>query len=148
MIGTTLPIVADWIEETLTGDATLQGLVGSMRVSNGPWVFEDYLPDDAAFPSIVFQNQGSVSVRGVGPTVFMEDTLYVVKAIAQVDNYSPLRAIANRCEALVADRHNIIRPDGEILGTAKEAPFQLAEVDAGRQFRHLGGIFRIYAVAS
>jgi hypothetical protein len=148
MIGTTLPVINDWIDDTLTTDVTLQNLVGAARVAAGQWVFEDYLPDEAPFPSIVYQNQSSVTVRGVGPVVIMEDTLYIVKVIAQVSSYNPLRAIANRIEFLVADRHNIIRPDGEILGTAKDAPFQLPEVDAGRQYRHLGGIFRIQAVAS
>jgi hypothetical protein len=35
--------------------------------------------------------------------------------------------------------------DGEVWGCGREQPFVLVETNAGKQFRHLGGVYRVWA---
>jgi len=67
--------VAKWLVDTLNGDATLLGLIGSNNVH------EFIASQGATYPLVVFFPMGGHDVNGVGATRIMTAMPYVVKAV-------------------------------------------------------------------
>jgi hypothetical protein len=134
---TELSAADKWLYTVLSGDAQLVGLI------NGR-VFDTLAPESAAFPYVVFQYQGGHDVRGNGPTRVMTNSLYLVKAVGRGGSYASLWPIANRLDELLHAQHGA-NADGQAWAV-REQPFKLLEVDNGVQYRHLGGLYRIYVM--
>lgn len=88
------PIADDWIVDTLTGDATLMGLVA------GVWS-ERNVPQGTDAPYVVFGYRGGSLLRVVGPVRFWHDLVYDVKAVGLATAYATLVTIANRIDTLL-----------------------------------------------
>ena len=109
-------------------------------------VYPDFALPGAQYPFIIFQCQSPPrDVRGVGVTRVMVDTLYVVKAVAQVDSYAPLQGIAHIIDKALTSPEGSVVDDGLVFTSVREEGFNLVEVEQGTQFRHLGGQFKIQA---
>lgn len=114
-------------------------------------VFNRLAPAAASYPFIVFQAQSPpMVIRGVGPAEVMVDTIYVVKAIAQGNDFDALAPVASAIrDALLSDNGEAITGAiGTIFTCRYERAFSLTEADQDNQFRHLGGEFRIQAQAA
>lgn len=147
-VGVETPLVDAWIVSRLSTDATLltMGIVtGSGSVASR--VFNSLAPAETAMPLIVYQTQRASDVIGVGTARIMVDTLYVVKVIAQGSDFSVHKPIADRVDVLLHGAAAVVA-GGEILSCVRTEPFSMVENDEGRQYRHLGGIFRIQALAN
>ncbi len=130
-------IAANWIYSTLAADATLAGLVGTR-------IYEDVRPNTVtAFPYIVFQLQSPGNdLLGVGPRRVWSELLYVVRGIAQGTLYTGnLTLIANRIDALLHGKQAAVT--GGYIRCWRERPFRRAERTDERDYRHLGGEYRI-----
>ena len=140
MPGNETALVDSWISATLLASTDVTDIVSTR-------VYLDVAPETAAFPFIIYQLQDSSDVRGVGTFRVMSDTLYVVKGVAAVASFALLGDLAEAIDAAL----NTITPEavtgGTIIGSVRENPFRLTEKDGGQEFRHLGGIYRIYAQA-
>jgi hypothetical protein len=135
-------IADQWIFQTLKNDTTLANLVGGTA---SPRIYADIAPADAAAPYIVFQNQSAVDSQGIGAIRIMVDALYVVRGIAPTDTFGgALAQIADRVDTLLHDVAGTAG-GGNIVASVREAPFRLTEPRDGKVWRHLGGIYRIYA---
>ena len=137
--GDELPLINDWIESRLKTDLEMSGFIKER-------VHEGIAPDDEQYPYVTYQQQSAVLVRGVGGLVIMADALYLVKAIAMVDNWTILRPINIRIDALMSGFTGVVL-GGSIEGTVRRSPYSLIEEVEGRQIRHLGGIYEIQAQA-
>ena len=131
-----LGAIDTWLYATLSADATLVGLVAGR-------VYDSVAPQGAVLPCIVFQHQGAHDVRGNGPGRIMASTVYLVKAIGQGSSFTALEAIANRVDVLLQGQSGS-NTKGQCWAV-REQPFKLAETDEGIQYRHLGGLYRIWA---
>lgn len=134
---TETPRIEMWLHSLLAGDATLAALVGSR-------VYGYLAPPGAVSPWVVFNYQSGNDVRGVGPTRIMVSTLYQVKGVGQVDGFGPLKPIADRIDALMQGASGVV-VDGQVLLCVRQNPVAYVEVNEGRQFRHLGGLYWIIA---
>lgn len=127
-----------WLFETLTGDAALTAAVGSR-------VYSDLAPDKAAMPYVVFSMQtADRDVQGIGTERFLVQPVYLVKAVGAGVSYEPLEAIADRIDAVLQGGAGSVT-GGLIHACIREQMVRYPEVDAGQQFRHLGGLYRIWA---
>lgn len=129
--------VNQWIYETLSGDATIASLVGTR-------IYEGLAPQGAALPFVVFQFMAGADVVAVGAVRVMNSGLYQVKAICQGESYSPAAAIADRIDTLLQGANGSVS-DGVIYGCTREQPLTLIEQEHGIQYRHVGGLYRVYA---
>lgn len=112
-------------------------------------IFLDLAPDGTPYPFIVFQQQSAPEVvRGVGPEEVMVDTVYVVKAIAQGTSFEHLAPVAAGIRAALHEPTGETVTDGVILMSRFERGFSMKEDESTKQFRHLGGEYRIQAQAS
>lgn len=128
-----------WLQTVLAADATLTGLVGDQ-------VFSELAPQDASFPRVVHQHQGSVDVRtATSSGRIMLSGLWLVRGIAATEDFRSLQAIADRVDVLL-ERASGSADGGLVFSCTRESPFRLLEpADGGIQYRHLGGLYRIYA---
>lgn len=109
-------------------------------------IYQDYAPKGVEWPVIVFQCQDPPrDVRGVGVSTVMVDTLYLVKAIAQADDYGVLAPIATAMHRAMTTSTGSAVGDGSVLTSVRREQFSMVEVDEGEQFRHFGGIYGIQA---
>lgn len=121
-------------------DAIVAGLSGR--------IFPDFAPSGTPYPFIVFQCQDPPrDVRGVGVSRVMVDTLYVVKAVSQVDSYAPLVPIARVIDSAMTSSTGSTVGDGFVLTSVRDRQFSLVTYEQGTQFRHFGGEYSIQAQA-
>jgi hypothetical protein len=73
--------------------------------------------------------------------------LYLVRGVAETQSYGPpLATIAERIDALLhATPNGATNSYGIIWAAVSEQPYRLPETQNGRNFRHLGRLFRIMA---
>lgn len=130
-------IGATWLHTTLSGDATLAGLVGTR-------IYDTIAPQNASVPLVVFQHQGSRDVRGATQATRVGTTgLWLVKAIAQGQSFAPLETIEARIDALLHAASGSAA-SGTVIACTREAPFTLKEEVDGVFFTHLGGLYRLF----
>lgn len=132
-----------WLFDLLTNDAPLTALVGDAE----PRIFADSVPQGEAFPAVVYQLQGGTDVRtATRDSRVMINGLWVVKAIGQTDTFADLAPIADRIDDLLEQSTGgPAGSDGAVFTATRESPFRLPEPDEGVGFKHLGGMYRIYA---
>lgn len=134
-------IVDTWVMDTLLANTALGAMV------NGN-IFNFFAPPQTLFPYIVFQQQSMRDVRGVGPARIMVDTLYVVRGVGQGSDFATLAAVAREIDLSLSTPVGGAVLGGAVFNSVREEPFTLVEVEDGKQFRHLGGSYRIHAQAT
>lgn len=129
---------AQWLYETLDGDATLMGLLGS-----GERIHEQPAAQESAFPFVTFQLQSDVDIMTADTrNRIMSDQLWLVRATDATASFATLKTIANRIDVLLQNANG--SADGAtVFHCSREESFRLTEIDNGKQYRHLGGIYRI-----
>lgn len=130
-------VAESWLYSVLTGDAGLNTVVGGR-------VYSYVAPQGAAMPFVIYQQQGAHDVAGVGPVRIMASMLYTVKVVGEGASFAAIEAAANRIDAVLqaASGSNV---RGVVVSCVRESPFSLVESTPQGQFRHLGGIYRVYA---
>lgn len=136
-------LTARWIHTTLTGDATITSLVGA-RVADDP------APAAMAEPLIVF---GLLSTNDVATAAgvyrVMTDSLWLIRAIGEGESYEQLAAIATRIDQLF-HRAAASVTGGTVFSSTREREHRQSELDqqTGKQYRHLGGEYRVLTQAT
>lgn len=127
-----------WLYTTLAGDATLGGLVTG--------VYSWPVPPSAALPYVLFQEQSALDVTALGPHRLWVNGLWLVRVVAEARGWGgSLETAANRIDALLqAASGAVASPAGVVWACWRVQPFRLVETVQSRDFRHLGGIYRVY----
>jgi hypothetical protein len=142
------PVAADqWIYSTLKADSTLTALIGG---ATSPRIYNEQAPQNGTatvYPCVIYQMQSAVDLQIVGPRRFWTNMLYLVRGVNETGSYSgSLLTIAERIdEVLHAKPDPASNAYGIVWACVSEQAFRLPEVVNGRNFRHSGRIFRIYA---
>ena len=143
--GAEIVMISQWIKDRLEAYTDLDTISTGLTSR----VFDDVAPSGATYPFIVYQVQSAPEVvRGVGSEEVMVDTVYVVKAIAQGTDSSALAPVAEAIRTALHEPTGEAVFGGNILMCRYERSFSMKEVESTKQFRHLGGEFRIQAQAS
>lgn len=126
-----------WLQSVLSGDSTLNTTVGGR-------IYAYVAPPGATFPLVIYQNQAAKDVRGNGPQRIMANMLYTVKVIGETTSFASIEAAANRIDAVLqAVSGSTVR--GVVVACVREQPFSLVESTPSGQYRHLGGVYRLWA---
>lgn len=125
-----------WVYETLANDATLADLVDDR-------IYDGLAPEGSAFPYVVYSFQAGTDTVVIGAARILNRGLYLVKAVAETQSYSGPTQIADRVDELL-QAANGSTVDGLILGVNREQPIMYIETIDGIQFRHVGGLYRIF----
>lgn len=127
-----------WLYSVLSGDATLAGLVSTR-------VYGHIAPQEAAFPLVLFALQSSSDVQILGPNRIMTNMHYVVRGVTEGGSFGgTLKTMAERIDAVLQAASGTVAA-GQVFACVREQPFALVETVQGKQYRHLGGVYRLAA---
>lgn len=127
----------EFVYATLRGDATLMGLVSGVFVGGSA-------PQGTAYPFIVLQLMSGNDTSAVGGIRIWGDLVYLIKVVGETADYQTMRGAVARMDALL-HRSSGTSTDGTIWACVREQTIRLPEVVQGKQYRHDGGMYRIYA---
>lgn len=126
-----------WLYSKLHGDATLLALVPG-------GVYTWPVPANISGAFVLYQMQSGMDIRGNGPGRIGVNGLWLVRAVFEALSFGGnLQTAANRIDTLLQAASGTAT-GGVVWACVREEPFQLVEVADGRQFRHLGGTYRIW----
>ena len=131
-----LSAIDKWLYTTLSTDATLAAIVSTR-------VYDTLAVETATFPYVVFSFQGGSDVRTNGADRIMVSGLYQVKVVGKGGAFSSLTAAASRIDVLLNAKYGT-NTDGEVWAVRTQ-PIKYLEVSEGVQYRHLGGLYRVWA---
>lgn len=130
-------LVETWLYGKLSGDATLTAKVGAR-------IYSYVAPTTATTPYVVFSAQSpGFDVMGVGTARVMLNCLYQVKVVVQDASFNTAKDAADRIDELLHGATGT-PSGGEVLGCVREGPLAYAEISDGIEYRHLGGLYRIW----
>lgn len=131
--------IAKWIYATLAADSAISALIGT-RIYEGP------APQTTAYPFIRYDQQSTLDVRGATEaTRIMVNELWLIRAVAETESYQGnLATLADRIDALFQNT-NGSATGAVVFNSAREFAMRMPEDEQGISYRHLGGIYRIYA---
>jgi hypothetical protein len=126
----------------LSEDATLIAMIGG---AGNPRIYGEVAPHEInTYPLVVHQYQGGRDVQGLGAVIVMVDELYVVKVITVGRAYADGEPVWKRIQAVLHGSSGVVT-DGLVLACVRVSPIKYATLEEGVEYRHLGGIFRIYS---
>lgn len=125
--------VCDFVYDTLSGDATLQGYQSTR-------VYEAVAR--GAFPCTVYQWQGGGDdVNTLGGTRVLTHLLILIKSIAQSDSILTLSAMSARIDTLMNNATGT--SNGYYQEWVRRSPFRLSERVDGVSYQHLGAVYEV-----
>lgn len=134
--------VAEWLYITLRSSTAITTPTGGSAAFR---CYEDVAPQGAAWPYVVYSLVSAVDVNAIGGRATVNE-LWTVKAVAQTNTYNTLRAIANGIDAALNRQRGTATTAGiTIAACERTEEVRRTEVSEGLHYRHLGGIYRIYA---
>ena len=136
--------IDQWLFETLKADATLTALIGG---STTPRIYADMIPAAAAYPAVTFQNQATTDVLGATEaTRIMVNGVWAVFGIAETGTWvGDLQDIADRIDTLLHASSGGTADSLTVFTSYRIQGLRLLEERDGRQFRRLGGLYRVIA---
>ncbi|MDE2100089.1 MAG: hypothetical protein KGL39_22735 [Patescibacteria group bacterium] len=138
MIVSELSGAEKWLYSTLSGDATMQGLIG-----NPARVYSGLAPEGSAFPYIVLRFLAGPDTVAVGGVRIMTNPVYLVMGIDKSSSFATLASINAQIETLIGNQTGATS-DTTILSCVREQPYERADSDsAGNVYRYLGGRYRL-----
>ena len=126
-----------WLYDVLSRDPVLSSAVSGR-------VYAYLAPPEAETPFVVFAFQSGTDTAGIGMARLFVSALYQVKVVGTGWSWTPLQPIADRIDDLLHASSGTTL-DGYVLGCMREQPVSYVEVSDGKVYRHLGGLYRIYA---
>lgn len=129
-------IVYNWIYSVLSGDSTITNIVGTR--------IYDSVSSNPTYPYIIYNWQSGTDVTEISAIRIMMNGLYQIKVIDKNTSFNTISPVATRIDQLL-HRASTTTVNGIILSSAREFPLSLVEVNNDIQYRHLGGIYRIYS---
>lgn len=129
-------IVYNWIYSVLSGDATITNVVGTR-------IYDSVSPN-LVYPYIIYNWQGGTDVTEISAIRIMMNGLFQVKVVDKSTSFNTISPVATRIDQLL-HRASTTTSNGIILGSKRELPISLVELNNAIQYRHLGGIYRIFS---
>lgn len=123
----------------LSSDATLGALLSGTAA-----VYEGVAPQEADAPYVIFNPQSpGVDYQTNGGRAYTE-SVYLVKAVTEGGSSAAAGTIAARIDTLLEAAPLTLSGTASNLYLRRTAQVDYPEVDSGKKYRHLGGLYRIY----
>ena len=119
----------------LAADATLEALLSKPEA-----IFEEKAPQGTEPPYVIFQRQAGTDQWTFGPS--NERAIWLVKGVCRGGTSTSAEEIDARSRELL-HRTQLAVPGG-ILTILRESPVSYGEASDGDEWRHRGGLYRIF----
>jgi hypothetical protein len=130
--------IAEWLYTTLSGGTVLSAIVGTR-------IYEDVAPQGTALPYVVYSQTSSMDENGIGGSRLCENALWTVQGVAKAMTYNAVKSIAVAIDDLLHGVLGTATANGVTVACTRQEEVRYSEVREGVTWRHLGGVYRIYA---
>lgn len=131
--------IAQWIFETVNGSSAVTSVVGAGNIHELP------APQGTSYPFVGFSQLSSVDVVEQAHFRIMVNELWNIRVIDESRSYTDeMITVADALDSLF-HRADGTADGATIFSSTREEPFRLPEDKDGKEYRHLGGVYRIYA---
>src|SRR5262245_29568793 len=118
--------------------------VGSVMALTNIQVYPQQPPEGATYPCVQVMAQAAPKAERVFQQVSFEESIYIVKAIAQDTSPKSARAIADRIRT-VLDNQPLTITGYTSMGVAWMQQIEYSEEFNGQIFQHEGGLYSVMA---
>lgn len=130
--------IEDAIKARLSSTVAVTDIVGDR-------IWPDLAPQNAEYPFIVFQQQVTTDVVGVGPRArIMVNAEWIVRGVSEISTYGGLKALARAIDGAL-EGLTLDAIDGYVFACVRQNEYRMTEQHEGRTIRHLGGQFKLQA---
>ena len=142
----TVEVVEPWLYARISSDSVITDLVADR-------VYGTFVDSSVDERHVIFALNSPRDVVGVGRARIILDALYVAKAVAPTSSWDDLTPVAKRLDELLHGAvEQAVELEGDVVGyiagCRREQIVQYPQEEAGAQWRHLGGLYRIWAHAA
>jgi hypothetical protein len=140
-----LDIMATYIYQRLTANATITGIVGSGANAR---VYQDVAPQGATFPYIVYASLAPKDIRAVGAIRIASSDQWLVKAYDKTSAYNGnVQTLSDAIDDQLHGDSGLsgVVSGGSVIHSYRIRPWRQAEVDNGVNYRSRGGIYALMA---
>jgi hypothetical protein len=126
----------------LSGDTTLNNLLGTPPSGYSKSIYHQQAPAGAQFPYIIFSKQSGVPTDTFGTPGALDTDVWLVKAIDRDTKADDAEAASERCRALLNDASLSIS-GSTLLYLRRESDVEYPEVSEGVTYAHVGSLYRL-----
>lgn len=126
----------------LSGDTTLNGLLGTPATGYSKNIYHGLAPDGASYPLVVFSKQSGVPVEAFTDPSAYETDIWLVKAIDRATSADTAEAIADRVKTLLNDASLSIS-GSTLMYLRRQSDVEYPELTDGVRFQHAGSLYRL-----
>lgn len=138
-------IAQRWLYSKLSTDSQLLAAIGNDKSR----ICAEQISEGVRLPAVVFNLLSAEDLRHWdAQALFWTDCVYAVKGVAQTASFGDLATIAARIDGVLHGASGSVT-GGVVYAAVRLRPLQYAETGpGGEQYRHLGGVYRVYAKES
>lgn len=126
----------------LSGDTTLNNLLGTPASGYTKSIYHQEAPSTANYPFVIINKQSGVPTEAFGDPSALDEDIWLVKGIDRNTSADVAEAIQARCIALLNDS-NISISGSTTLYLRRQSDVEYAEIDDGERYQHAGSLFRL-----
>lgn len=126
----------------LSGDTTLNNLLGAPASGYSKAIYHGNAPTDAKFPLVVFHKQSGVPTEAFGAPSVMESDVWLIKAVDQSTSADTAEAVQDRLKTLLNDASLSIS-GGTLLYLRRQSDVEYPEEAGGAMYAHAGSLYRL-----
>lgn len=126
----------------LSGDTTLNNLLGAPASGYTKSIYHQEAPSTANYPFVIINKQSGVPTEAFGDPSALDEDIWLIKGIDRNTSADNAEAIQARCIALLNDS-NISISGVTTLYLRRQSDVEYAEIDDGVRFQHAGSLFRL-----
>jgi hypothetical protein len=126
----------------LSGDVTLNALLGIPATGYSKAIYHNQAPAGAAYPLITFQKQAGNPTEAFGDPSALETDIWLVKAVDRDTSADTAEAAAARVAVLLNDAALSIS-GSTLLYLRRQSDVEYPEVTDGEFYVHVGSLYRL-----
>lgn len=126
----------------LSGDTTLNNLLGTPATGYSKSIYHQQAPAGAAFPLVVFNKQAGNPTETFGDPSAYENDVWLVKGVDRNTSADTAEAIQARLDALLSDGTLSIS-GASLMYLRRQSDVEYVETDDGVRYQHAGSLYRL-----
>jgi hypothetical protein len=132
--------IAMWIKSQCNSSAIITGVVGAGNIWELP------IPQNKTLPAVGFNQLSSVDVATQEQFRIMVNELWIVRLVTEGQTHTgAVLSVVDEFDRLFHATDGVIDGTTSIYSSTREQTFRLSEDRDGKQYRHTGATYRIFA---
>jgi hypothetical protein len=126
----------------LSGDSTLNALLGTPATDFAKAIYYQHAPRTAGFPYVIFMRQAGGPTEAMGVPSAFENDVWLVKGVDRSTSSDVAEAISARAQALLNDASLSIS-GATLCYLRRQSDVDYPETVDGVEYKHAGSLYRL-----